>query len=95
MSGPQPGPYYSTWGPKDGPIRYKDNPPAMGVVSDPAGGFPIGIAYPGRNRPDPRGSVVLFRLVVGGHELPGRWECRRREFVPVGEGGAGDQASGA
>jgi hypothetical protein len=47
------------------------------------------IAYPGNYRADPRGSVALFRLVVGGHELPGRWVCLRRQFVPAAEGGAG------
>jgi hypothetical protein len=75
VSDTQPARYFSTWGPMDGPIRYKDNPPCMGIMATPAAGLPIGIAYSGRYRQDPRGSVALFRLVVYKQEVPGLWEC--------------------
>lgn len=61
----------------------------MGVVAEPCGSGPIGIAYPRTKSPDPRGSVALFKVVVGKHEPPGFWECQRREFVPTAEDRAG------
>jgi hypothetical protein len=47
MEAMRPGPYFSMWGPTDGPIRYRDRPPALGLVADPAEPpMPVGIAYP-------------------------------------------------
>jgi hypothetical protein len=85
MSTPPHGPYYSTWGPMDGPIRHRDNSPAIGVVADPGGNLAIGVAYPRTYRPHPLGSVVRFRLFVDNNELPGLWECVGHEFVPAAE----------
>src|SRR5512144_977985 len=92
MGALRPGPYFSTWGPTDGPIRYRDNPPALGVVVDPAEpAMPSGIAYPTGWIQDPRGRppVATFRLVVGEVELPGLYVCVGRRFLPAAEWGAG------
>jgi len=32
---------------------------------------------------DGRGALAVFRLVIGRAEIPGRWVCIGREFVPA------------
>src|SRR4051812_1613217 len=79
-----PSPYFATWGPTDGPIRMSDAPPALGVVTDPdAPPMPVGIGFPVGHLPHWRGPVVAWRLEVDQVELPGRWVCDRRRFIPV------------
>jgi hypothetical protein len=72
--------YYSTVGPAAGALRYMDCPGAIGVHDSAAGGVPIGAAYPAWC--DDQGRA-LFRLVVHQGELPGRWLCLSRQFVPA------------
>src|SRR4051795_6992887 len=44
---PEPtGPFYSTWGPLDGPILRRAESPAIGVVGEPGGAWHIGMAFP-------------------------------------------------
>jgi hypothetical protein len=80
-----PGPYFSTWGAVDGAILARDEPPALGVVTQRSEPMPIGIAFPDGHVEHRKGPAVTFRLVVGKTELPGRWICVGRRFVPLGE----------
>ena len=92
MEAMRPGPYFSTWGPTDGPIRYRDNPPTLGIVVDPAEPpMPVGIAYPTGWIADPRGRppAATFRLEVGKVGLPGLYVCFGRQFIPAKEWGSG------
>ena len=80
--------WHADFGPLDGPIPARAQPPALGVharpdASDPAVGiaYPIGIVLYG-TRAVP---AKTFRLVVGGEELEGRWLCVGRRFVKLGE----------
>jgi hypothetical protein len=82
---PHPGPYYATFGPPNGPILRRDEPPALGVVADPNRPMPIGIAYPVGQVEHRRGPAATFRLAIGKAELEGRWLCVGREFVRLGE----------
>jgi len=77
------GPFFSTWGPLDGPMRHRDCPGTIGVVTGQGPPRPIGEAHPVGWITDERGSITAFRLRIGGEFLPGRYACRRREFVPV------------
>jgi hypothetical protein len=43
----------------------------------------VGIAYPVGFLPHWRGPVATFRLAIGKQEVPGRWVCHRRRFVPA------------
>jgi|SRR5512142_563851 hypothetical protein len=92
MGSMRPGPYFSTWGPTDGPIRYRDRPPALGLVADPAEPpMPVGIAYPAGWIPDPKGRppAATFRLEIGQVALPGWYVGVGRRFVPAAEWGRG------
>jgi hypothetical protein len=92
MGSLRPGPYFSTWGPTDGPIRHRDDPPALGIVADPTvPPMPVGIAYPAGWIPDPKGRppATTFRLAIGQVELPGLYVCIGRRFVAAAEWGAG------
>jgi hypothetical protein len=78
---PPPGPYYTDWGPPDGP------PSATGIYEDPGCRVlpPTGIAYPvGRVRVG-RGKAFVFKLVVRGVELEGRWIVVGWRFVKLGD----------
>jgi hypothetical protein len=73
---PEPtGPFYSTWGPLDGPILRSDEPPTIGVVGEPGGAWSIGMAFPTGQIEHRRGPAVTFRLVVGDLEPEERWPC--------------------
>ena len=80
---PPSGPFYTNWGPIDGPIL--DESPALGVLAERAGGLPVGIAYPVGLVEHRRGRAKTFRLVVNKVELEGRWLCVGREFVRLGD----------
>jgi hypothetical protein len=83
---PEPsGPFFSTWGPLDGPILRSDEPPAIGVVGEPGGAWPIGMAFPTGQVEHRRGAAVTFRLIIRKVELEGRYLCLRREFVRLGD----------
>jgi hypothetical protein len=65
-------------------VRPRDNPPAVGLLSEPGGIGHIGIAYPvSWIAADEEGGCpaeTLWRLVVGKVEVPGRFVLRRGEF---------------
>src|SRR3954447_26530050 len=82
---PPAGPFFSTWGPVDGPILRGAHPPAIGVVATPGDAWPIGIAYPVGTVAHRKGPAVSFRLVVDKVELDGRWICEARRFVLLGD----------
>src|SRR3954467_8828889 len=82
---PPAGPFFSTWGPPDGPILRRDQPPAIGVVATPGNAWPIGIAYPVGTVAHRKGPAVSFRLGVHKVELDGRWICESRRFVLLGD----------
>lgn len=88
------GPFWSSCGPTDGPIREShDLPGCIGVhPADPAdAGIPFkakwqcGIAYAVGRMADRRGAITVYRLTFGKDELPGRWTCVGRQFVELGE----------
>jgi len=82
---PPSGPSFSTWGPLDGPILRRDEPPAIGVVGEPGSAWPIGIAYPVGTVGHRKGPAVSFRLVINKVELDGRWIYEARRFVQLGD----------
>jgi hypothetical protein len=47
--------------------------------------WPLGIALTVGHVAHRKGPAATFRLVVNKAELPGRWICVGREFVPLGE----------
>jgi hypothetical protein len=61
-------------------IRYGEVPGAIGVLESPDNHMPIGMAFPLGWTAE---GLALFRLVIGGEEIPGRWVCRARRFVLV------------
>jgi hypothetical protein len=75
----------ATFGPLDGPVLRRHEPPALGVVADPGRPMPIGIAFPVGQVEHRRRPAATFRLVIGKAELEGRWLCVRREFVRLGD----------
>jgi hypothetical protein len=68
-------PYFSTWGPSDGPILGDHEPPALGVVTAPGEAMPVGVAFPGGHVAHRKGPATTVRLVIGQTEPPGRWFC--------------------
>ncbi len=76
--------YYSRFGPTDGPMLmdYAWTNVAVFVDSDVS---PVGVAE-GRGWTQYRGEkAMLFRLVVGGVELPGLWVCDGRQFFDLSD----------
>jgi hypothetical protein len=73
-------------GPARGPIRYGPRTcQPIGVIEIPTPpgsyeGLPSGLALP--LGPDPQGRAI-FRLVLRGEPLPGRWIVESRAFVEV------------
>jgi hypothetical protein len=88
------GPFWSSCGPADGPIRLRhDLPGAIGLhPADPVDpGLPrcasslCGMALKVGYMPESRGAISVFKLQFGKSELPGRWICVSRQFVELGE----------
>jgi hypothetical protein len=80
---PEPtGPFYSNYGPLDGLILYS-KAPVMGVLDGQ--GEVVGIAWLGGAIPSRRGPVQLSELEVAKVRLEGRWICRCREFIRLGD----------
>jgi hypothetical protein len=75
--------YYTTSGPKSGPIRWHETY-SLGVYEDDRLMSPVGFANPvtwdGQGR-------TLFTLIVRGTELPGRFIVVDRCFIPAEEQG--------
>jgi hypothetical protein len=60
-----------------GPVRDGQYPFAIGVLEAPDQLMPIGMAFEvGRTE----GGLGLWKLTVGGVEVPGRWVIVDREF---------------
>src|SRR4051812_30468324 len=83
------GPFWSSCGPVDGPIRERDNVPGcIGLhPADPSDASiapratrQCGIAYSVGRMDDRRGPITVFRLTLGKSDIPGRWICRGRRF---------------
>ena len=70
--------YYTNFG--DAAIRYGEVPGTLGVLEAPDNPLPIGMAFPIGWTAE---GLTLFRLVIGGEKIPGRWVCRARRFVLV------------
>ena len=69
---------YFTNGGDKGPVRNGEYPFAIGVLEARGEGMPIGIAYPAGRTGD---GLELWRLVVAGAEVPGRFVVIDRQFV--------------
>lgn len=89
---PEPtGPWFSSVGPDEGYLLAKHQA-AMGVMREP-GGWPVGIAWPAGSIASRGDRVQVWRLEVrpdGGLKGPttpleGRWVCRNREFIRLGD----------
>src|SRR4051812_28207780 len=79
------GPFFTSWGPLDGPIldaptRAAPYIPTLGLHADPMG-LPIGMAFHSGRLDLGRHAVATFRLKIGKAELPGRYVCVGRRFV--------------
>lgn len=80
------GVYFTNAGPHDGPLLAEDCPGALGVYGAATClGMPIGIAFPVSRIVGRRGPIKVFRLVVHGADIEGRWILDRRVFVRLGE----------
>src|SRR4051794_3569713 len=54
---------FTTWGPRDAPIRWAGCPPALDIVADPVAAWPvIGSEFPVGQLDYARGPVATFRL---------------------------------
>jgi hypothetical protein len=71
--------YYADVGPKTGPILWKHGHHAIAVLESPSNHVPIGMAL---GCGWGAGGVHVWRLVVHGVEVPGRWIVVGREFWP-------------
>ena len=78
------GPFWSSCGPTDGPIRERDDiPGCIGLhPADPADAniafkakWQCGIAYTVGRMADRRGPITVYRLTVGKADVPDRWIC--------------------
>ena len=71
--------YFTNVGGK-GPVRDGEYPFAIGVLEARDEGMPIGIAYPAGRTGD---GLELWRLIVRGVEVEGRWVIIDRQFIRV------------
>jgi hypothetical protein len=72
--------YYTNVGPKSGPILHRDGHDAIGVLQARDNHTPIGMAL-GTGWDDE--GRLLYRLILYGAEVPGRWVVVDREFRPA------------
>jgi hypothetical protein len=71
--------YFTDVGPKSGPFLYRDAIGAIGVQESRDDHWPIGMALcTGWGA----GGVALWKLTVGGVDVPGKWIVVGREFWP-------------
>ena len=83
---PRPrGPFYSNWGPLDGPILARDESPALGVVFALAADWSIEIACPVGLVDHRRGPAMTSRLALKNVQLEGRRICVGRKLVVLDE----------
>jgi hypothetical protein len=71
--------YYADAGPWSGPIRWSDGFHAIGVLESRDADIPVGRALGCGWGP---GGVALWRLIVHGVAVPGRWVVVSREYWP-------------
>jgi hypothetical protein len=76
--------YFTTSGPKFGPILWRDRSRAIEVFKGTDDRRPIGMAL---EIGQTEGGVALWKLTVQGDEVPGRWIVVGREFRPAPENG--------
>jgi hypothetical protein len=74
--------YFADSGPKSGPILYRHGHGAIGVPEARDVHTPIGMALEAGWG---EGGVALWKLIVRGVEVPGRWIVVGREFRPAQE----------
>jgi hypothetical protein len=74
----------TNWGPRDGAILARDQSSVLGVLR-PGGLMPCGMAFPVGRLATRKSPWAVFRLVVDGAELEGRFVCVGRAFVPLGD----------
>jgi hypothetical protein len=73
-------PYFSSMGPRSGPILWRNGLAAIGVLEALGARMPIGMALSAGS--DENG-LALWTLTVGGDEVPGLWVVMDREFRPA------------
>ena len=71
--------YYASIGPPRGPALYRDTPPTTGVLESPSDAEEVGTATEAGWTEN---GVALWRLIVDGAALPGRWAIEGRQFIP-------------
>lgn len=72
--------YFTNIGPKPGPILHRHRQDAIGVLESRENNSPIGMAL---GTGWDREGRSLYRLIVHGAEVPGRWVVVDREFRPA------------
>jgi hypothetical protein len=72
--------YFANYGPANGVVKYLDVPSSIGVHDSLIGSKLIGEAHGTGWTSDGNGTAI-WRLVIGGTEIPGRWFIRDREFI--------------
>jgi hypothetical protein len=74
--------YRTTSGPERGPFMVRDSlGDVIGVIDDNSGRpWPIGVALPAGRDHD---GVQLWKLILDGVALPGRWVVVDRRFWPA------------
>jgi len=72
--------YFTNCGPERGPVRYHELPGAIGVLEAPDRHMPIGMAFEVGRTAD---GLAVWRLVIDGDDIPGRWVIVDREFRPA------------
>jgi hypothetical protein len=73
-------PYFTNAGPERGPVRYHHLPSAIGVLAAPDRHMPIGMAFEIGRTAD---GLAVWRLVIDGDDIQGRWVIVDREFRPA------------
>ena len=71
--------YFASIGPQRGPALYRDTPPTTGVLVSPSDAESVGTATEAGWTEN---GVALWRLIVEGSALPGRWAIEGRQFIP-------------
>src|SRR4051812_41911029 len=75
-------PFFTNEGPLNGLVLHREASPTLRVyAADPAGPFPIGIAFSVGSIAGRDGLVAIFRLAIGGVIVEGDWICRGRQFT--------------
>ena len=72
--------YFTNIGPRSGPILWRHGHDAVGVLQARDNYTPIGMAL-GTGWDDE--GRLLYRLIVHGADVPGRWVVVDREFRPA------------